>query len=157
MGHIHFARLNTFRLLRRPPSVATAMLLDLIPIHYSHRIIFLTHTTLFASQFKCYGEQDHDVDFPHLLHSMNATQVDIEFFKLARKGIEKVRIAAEIILIASELDQEKSFVVSTRKTLDDEHTPGIFELIDITSPESYTAARGLFFFKYFRFAGFMNR
>lgn len=85
--------------------------------------------------------QDHDVDFPHLLHSVNATQVDIEFVKLAVPHFDKPRVAIEVALVAEE-PREKTFIPSSRKTLDDEHTPGIFELIDISSPESFTASRG---------------
>lgn len=114
--------------------------------HFRILTNLLTHIFFIAIllQFKCYGERDHDVEFPHLLHSMNATQVDIEFLKLASKaiGFENARIAAEFVLVAGELVREQSFVVSKRKTLDDEHTPGIFELIDVTSPESYTVGRG---------------
>lgn len=93
--------------------------------------------------------QDHDVDFPHLLHSVNATQVDIEFVKLAVPRFDKPRVALEVALVAEE-PREKTFIPSSRKTLDDEHTPGIFELIDISSPESFTASKGDLFF-YFLF------
>lgn len=100
-------------------------------------------------QFKCFAEEDHDVEFPHLLHSVNATQVDIEFVKLTSTPagpsplphIKHPRIAAEFLLVANESNQ-KSYAVSSRKTLDDEHTPGIFELIDIISPNSLIAAKG---------------
>lgn len=51
------------------------------------------------------------------------------------------RLAAEFILIADE-SKKQPFILSERKTLDDEHTPGIFKLIDITSPESFLGSRG---------------
>lgn len=119
--------------------------------YFSSHIVYFDFFLLLFSQFKCFAEEDHDIDFPHLLHSVNATQVDIEFVKLTSKPsspstlphIEHPRIAAEFLLMANESNQ-KSFTVSTRKTLDDEHTPGIFELIDIISPNSLMAAKGLY-------------
>lgn len=55
----------------------------------------------------------------------------------------KGRMAAEILLTADEpaLDRQ-SFDIYKKKSLDDEHTPGIFEVVEIASPESYKAARG---------------
>lgn len=80
------------------------------------------------------------------MHSENVTQVDMEFFQLAtNSSFQKPRLAAEVILIVDEANiGNQTFKISKRKTLDDEHTPGIFELIDISSPESFMASRGLF-------------
>lgn len=98
---------------------------------------------LFSTQLKCYGHEDHDVDFPHLLHSTNVTQIDFEFIDLNSRNhsFPSTRLAAEFVLVADE-NKSKPFQVSERKTLDDEHTPGIFKLIDITSPESFLGSRG---------------
>lgn len=95
------------------------------------------------TQLKCFGHEDHDIDFPHLLHSTNVTQIDIEFVDLYNSNYSRpsTRLAAEFILVADE-SKNQPFQVSERKTLDDEHTPGIFKLIDITSPESFLGSRG---------------
>lgn len=62
------------------------------------------------------------------------TQVDIEFVNLSsNKTFESPRIAAEFVLIASQ-SPKNAFNVSKRKTVDDEHTPGTFTLVDIVTP-----------------------
>lgn len=93
-------------------------------------------------QLKCYAEEDHDLDVPHLLHSVNATQVDIEFLSLtSNRSFESPRIAAEFVLVASE-SPNAPFKINRRKTIDDEHTPGIFTLIDVVSPDSQNGTQG---------------
>lgn len=88
----------------------------------------------FSMQLKCYGEEDHDTEIPHLLHSINVTQVDIEFVNLSsNKTFESPRIAAEFVLVASQ-SPKNPFNVTKRKTVDDEHTPGTFTLVDIVTP-----------------------
>lgn len=79
------------------------------------------------------------------MHSDNVTQVDMEFFELAtNKSFPQPRLAAEVVFMVDEKSTgNQTFKISKRKTLDDEHTPGIFELIDISSPESFMASRGL--------------
>lgn len=69
----------------------------------------------------------------------------MEFIKLATNAsFPKPRIAAEVIFMVDETNiGNQTFKISKRRTLDDEHTPGIFELIDISSPESFMASRGL--------------
>lgn len=53
------------------------------------------------------------------------------------------RYAAEMVMVASEDKSNKpGFVMQKRKSLDDEHTPGIFELIEIASPKSYVGGDG---------------
>lgn len=91
---------------------------------------------------------DHDVDFPHLLHSENVTQVDMEFVNLKTDpSFKQPRLAAEIVFIADEsITANQTYTISKRRTLDDEHTPGIFELIDIYSPQSLLRKAGLFCF-----------
>lgn len=97
----------------------------------------------FFTQLKCFGNEDHDIDFPHLLHSTNVTQIDFEFMDLisSNHSFPSTRLAAEFVLVADE-SKKQPFQVSERKRLDDEHTPGIFKLIDITSPESFLGSRG---------------
>lgn len=98
-----------------------------------------------AFQLKCFSLRAHDVDFPHLLLSENATQFDMvmENIRFDAKRFPQGRMAAEVLLTAEEptLDRQ-SFDIYKKKSLDDEHTPGIFEVVEIASPESYKAARG---------------
>lgn len=94
---------------------------------------------------KCFGVRDHDDDFPHLLHSNNMTQVDFVIDALrVNKSWPRARYAAEMVLVASEdkSNNKPGFVMQKRKSIDDEHTPGIFELIEIASPKSYVGGDG---------------
>lgn len=105
-----------------------------------NRILF------FLTQLKCYGEEDHDSDIPHLLHSINVTQVDMEFINLSsNKTFESPRIGAEFILLATE-STNNPFTITKRKTVDDEHTPGTFTLIDIISPDARNGTQGTIHF-----------
>lgn len=91
---------------------------------------------------KSYGDEDHDTVTPHLLHSINVTQIDMEFIDLAwNSAFASPRIAAEFALIASE-SPKKPYKITKRKTADDEHTPGIFTLIDVISPEDGNGTQG---------------
>lgn len=99
-------------------------------------------------QLKCFGVRDHDVDFPHLLHSENMTQLDFVMDALrVNESWPGARFAAEMVLVASENKSNKpGFVMQKRKSLDDEHTPGIFELIEIASPNSYVGGDGKYIY-----------
>lgn len=48
------------------------------------------------------------------------------------KSFDKLRIAAEFVMIAGE-SPTHNFTINKRKTVDDEHTPGTFTLVDIMS------------------------
>ena len=102
-------------------------------------------------QLKCFDNQDHDIAFPHLVHSENSTQFDLVFDGLkVNSTFNAPRFAAELVFISSEErassndDTQHRFNIHEKRSLDDEHTPGIFELIEIASPQSYTASRGNF-------------
>lgn len=47
-------------------------------------------------------------------------------------------------MVSSENKSEKSFKVNKRRNLDDEFTPGIFDVYDIVSPRSQNDSRGAF-------------
>lgn len=101
------------------------------------------------SQMKFFGSEDHDTDIPHLLHSVNVTQMDIEFVNLTVVNASigsTPRIAMEMALIANETTT-RPFTISERKTLNDEHTPGTFKLIDIVSPDGANGTQGAFLFR----------
>lgn len=93
---------------------------------------------------KCYGEEDHDTDIPHLLHSINVTQVDMEFIDITSKaGFKQPRIAVEFVLVASESPKNK-FSITKRKTIDDEYSPRMFTLVDVVSPDGVNGSQGNF-------------
>lgn len=54
------------------------------------------------------------------------------------------RFAIQLLLVSSELKETGNFTINKRRNLDDEFTPGIFEVIDVVSPLSKTSAGGAF-------------
>lgn len=102
----------------------------------------------FFKQLKCFASIDHGVDFPHLLHSENSTQFDLVFNGLSvNSSFKHPRFAAEFVIVSEEPKlQNYSFGVHSKKSLDDEHTPGIFEIVELASPKSFMANEGKNFF-----------
>lgn len=68
----------------------------------------------------------------------------MEFYDVtSNSSFRSPRIAAEFVLLASE-STKNPFTISKRKTVDDEHTPGIFRLVDIISPNGRNGTQGSF-------------
>lgn len=95
-------------------------------------------------QLKCFASVDHGEDFPHLLHSENSTEFDLVLDGLrVNSSFPNARFAAEFIIVSEEFKYEgQSFTVHSKKSLDDEHTPGIFEIVEIASPKSFVGNEG---------------
>lgn len=55
------------------------------------------------------------------------------------------RIAVELFFLTTENKTEGGFKFNKRRNLDDEFTPGIFDVFDIVSPRSDNDTRGAFF------------
>lgn len=87
---------------------------------------------------------DHGESTPHLLHSENTTEFDLIFDGLrVNSTFKNARFAAEFVVVSAEpKSNNQSFTVHSKKSLDDEHTPGIFEIIEIASPKSLMANEG---------------
>jgi len=87
--------------------------------------------TLVLSAF---GFRDHSGELPRLLHSANSTQVDLVLDQLnTNSSFTNSRFALEILLASSDTVNATATIVS-RKSLDDEHSPGIFTLVDLQTP-----------------------
>ncbi|OXU26891.1 hypothetical protein TSAR_015188 [Trichomalopsis sarcophagae] len=81
-----------------------------------------------------FGTVNHSNITPRMLHSENATQVDIVFDHLqVRKDFLRSRLALEF-LVVSEISPNFTLNVDTKRKLDDEFTPGIFEVMDLSTP-----------------------
>lgn len=95
-------------------------------------------------QLKCFASVDHGVDFPHLLHSENSTEFDLVLDGLrVNSSFQSARFAAEFVMVSEESKyKNQSLTVHSKKSLDDEHTPGIFEIVEIASPKSFMANEG---------------
>lgn len=98
-------------------------------------------------KFKAFGRRQYDLQSPHMLHSENGTQIDVVLEQLnatapsARFAIELVHIAGEPRRPADS-PVPAAFLVQKRHSLDDEHTPGVFELVDVVSPAALAHANG---------------
>ncbi|XP_013183880.2 glycosylated lysosomal membrane protein B [Amyelois transitella] len=83
--------------------------------------------------------KDYAVELPHLIHTANSTLVDVSLVNFTQtRGYNASRFALRLIMVGTD-DGALSMNYTMRKSLDDEHTPGIFEIIEIRTPE---CARG---------------
>lgn len=55
------------------------------------------------------------------------------------------RVAIKLLFASSETKTEGMFKLNKRRNLDDEFTPGIFDVYDIVSPRSFNDSQGAFF------------
>lgn len=71
-----------------------------------------------------------------MLHSENTTQIDLSIDNFeTNKTFTNSRFAIELLFVS---DGEPDIVipVNVKKTINDEHTPGIFKLVEINSPKN---------------------
>ncbi|XP_012540573.1 glycosylated lysosomal membrane protein A [Monomorium pharaonis] len=77
---------------------------------------------------------DHADMVPHMLHTENSTQVDIILDHLqTNQSFYYSRFAVELLAVGGG-DPEIPMFVDPKKSLDDEHTPGIFEVVEVRTP-----------------------
>ncbi|XP_050474765.1 glycosylated lysosomal membrane protein-like [Bombus huntii] len=77
---------------------------------------------------------DHSEFMPHMLHTENSTQVDIILDHLqTNKSFTNSRFAIEL-LVVGEGNPEVPMFINPKKSLDDEHTPGIFDVVEVRTP-----------------------
>jgi Lysosomal transcription factor, NCU-G1 len=92
-----------------------------------------------------FGSSKHGDDLPHLYHGSDSIQIDLIAKNLNYMNYSSPRIAVEYLIVSSENKSEGSFKLKKRRNLDDEFTPGIFDVQDIVSPRSAKDGRGSFF------------
>lgn len=84
---------------------------------------------LFTFQLRGFCTLDHADIVPHMLHTENSTQIDIILDNLqTNKTFSNSRFAIELLMVGGG-DPDILMFVDPKKSLDDEHTPGIFEVI----------------------------
>lgn len=93
-----------------------------------------------SAQLTCHGTQGIGPIPPHLLHSINATEINIEVVDL-NGTVQAMRVGAEIALVANE-SVPNAFNVAERKLIDDGHAPGQFRVIDVLSPGAMNNSKG---------------
>ncbi|KAJ9584542.1 hypothetical protein L9F63_021113, partial [Diploptera punctata] len=88
-----------------------------------------------------FGFQDHSMELPRLLHSANSTQVDLVIETLkTNSSFTNSRYAIDVIL-ASNDNASSTVVLESKKSLDDENSPGVFTVVDLYTP-SISSGRG---------------
>lgn len=79
-------------------------------------------------QLRGFCTYDHSDTVPHMLHTENSTQVDIVLDHIQISDMfSNSRFAIELLAVGGG-DPEIPMFVDPKKSLDDEHTPGIFEV-----------------------------
>ncbi|XP_068622606.1 glycosylated lysosomal membrane protein B-like [Battus philenor] len=87
---------------------------------------------------------DYAVQLPHLIHTANSTLVDLSLVNLTTsRDFNSSRFALHFVLVSTDSRDDTMHNVM-RKSLDDEHTPGIFEIIEIKTPASFVGDDGGF-------------
>lgn len=97
----------------------------------------------FSIMFTAYGTLRHGDELPHLYHSSDSMQVDV-FASKIRSNFSNPRIAMEILTMTSENRTEGASQVNRIRNLDDEFTPGIFDVYHVLSPRSNNNTQGGF-------------
>lgn len=78
-----------------------------------------------------YGELVHGEMLPHLLLSSNASQMDITLNNLSTQ-YKNSRFAMQIVTASSD-PANSTLNIKAKKTLDDEHSPGVFTIVEVMS------------------------
>ncbi|KAH9634625.1 hypothetical protein HF086_009277 [Spodoptera exigua] len=71
--------------------------------------------------------KDYAVDLPHLIHTANSTLVDVSLVNLTSSADYNASRFALHFTVVSTDPRNENMSYSMRKSLDDEHTPGVFE------------------------------
>ncbi|CAH1402711.1 unnamed protein product [Nezara viridula] len=100
--------------------------------HYSH----LLKKGCISITLSAFGTMEHSSLQPHLLHTTNATQIDIQFENLSTTKHFKSRFALGLALVSSD-SANSTMHLHSRKSLDDEHSPGIFTIGEVKSKQGY--------------------
>ncbi|GBP21885.1 Glycosylated lysosomal membrane protein A [Eumeta japonica] len=102
------------------------------------------HSGTISVKLDLIPRRDYAQDLPHLIHTANSTLVDISLANVTTwKGYNSSRLALGMCLLSTD-GIDDTMRLSVRKSLDDEHTPGVFEIIEIKTPESYNHGDGGF-------------
>lgn len=100
------------------------------------------HKGLVRVSLSAYGTMEHSKTQPHLLHTINATQVDIVLKDFQSTKHFKSRFALIFTVVSSDSSQSKYSPISW-KNLDDEHSPGVFTVGGYKSNEGYLEWRAV--------------
>lgn len=86
----------------------------------------INRTGILRFIMNCYGYRDHSPKLPHLLHSSNSSLIELEIDNLSTDpSFNRSRFAVEIIMTSQDSNNSTMYI-DLFKSLDDEHTPGVF-------------------------------
>lgn len=119
---------------------------DLASVIVTAKSKYQMHHKEITLKFESFSTKDRGNGVPHLLHSTNSTEIDIIINNVTiEENMRSPRFAIELYLLTSEMKKSnETFSINQRKSLDDEHTPGIFSIVDILSPDSSRFKKGAF-------------
>lgn len=91
--------------------------------------------------FSTHGTAGHSEKIPHLLHTENSTEIDLILKDLRiQPNVSCTRLALGVTAV-SMADPKGNFSLNTRRSVDDEFTPGIFDLINLSSKGGFVQYR----------------
>lgn len=86
--------------------------------------------------------KDYAVELPHLIHTANSTLIDVSLVNLTTsRDYNASRFAIHLTLVSTDAWSD-AMKYTMRKSLDDEHTPGVFEIFEIKTPRSVSSDDG---------------
>lgn len=130
---------------------------------YSHHVAVKLHATHFQDtplanetkielEVSAYGEDGRSTLLPHLLYTPNSAQLDLilDHLKLNLTEVANnwtdTRWGMDVMVFSSEQEAEEDgdfgLKFHTQKSLDDEHTPGVFNLDQLTSAGARAGGEG---------------
>ncbi|KAL0269738.1 UNVERIFIED_CONTAM: hypothetical protein PYX00_007373 [Menopon gallinae] len=108
--------------------------LDMRSTNYTDGMMSLAGNVII--QLSAFGLEGHDFLQPRLVHTANTTQCRIIMDGLrSNTGYNASRFAVEFITVSSDSKNDSS-TIESRMNLDDENSPGVFSVVDLTTPQS---------------------
>ncbi|KAI4503788.1 hypothetical protein M0802_001191 [Mischocyttarus mexicanus] len=101
---------------------------------YNDTVMNITRRGNITASLKGYYFLEHTDIIPHMLHTENSMLVDLIFDNIeTNKTFANSRFAVELMIVGGG-NPDKLMIIDPKKNLDDEHTPGIFEVIEVRTP-----------------------
>lgn len=84
--------------------------------------------------------EDYAVELPRLIHTANSSLIDISLVDFTT-SLNSSRYSVHFVMVSTD-NRTDTMNYTLRKSLDDEHTPGVFEIIEVKTPRSRTSGLG---------------
>ncbi|XP_014608593.1 PREDICTED: glycosylated lysosomal membrane protein B-like [Polistes canadensis] len=101
---------------------------------YNDTTTNITRRGSIKASLKGYYFLEHTDSIPHMLHTENSMLVDLILDKIeTNETFSSSRFAIELMIVDGG-NPDKLMIIDPKKNLDDEHTPGIFEVVEVRTP-----------------------